>query len=139
MSRHTARIIHAAMTAGVVVIVVTFGVVRQVAPPEPLDELVWVFRLIALVNVIVVIVMARMLRSQLGPLERGEHEDAWWRAYGVPIVLVWALAEGAATVGAVFWLLTGDMPMLVGVSAVSLAVLVANRPTRIVERRAPND
>ena len=133
MNRLSARIIHTAMVAGVVMIVAMFAVFRQISQPQPLEELLWILRLIALANVVGVMVLARIFRSQLQPLQAAEHEDAWWRSYAVPVLLVWALAEGAAIVGAVFWLLTGDMPILVGVSAVSLMVLVANRPARLVE------
>ena len=133
MNRLSARVVHTVMVAGVVMIVITFAVIQQVTQPEPLDELLWILRLIALANVLGVMVLARSFRSQLRPLQAAENEDAWWRSYAVPVLLVWALADGAAIVGAVFWLLTGDMPILVGVSAVSLMVLVANRPARLVE------
>jgi hypothetical protein len=119
------------MVAGVVMIVVMFAVVRQVSEPEPLAELLWILRLIALANVVGVMVLARIFRSQLSPLAAAENEDAWWRANSVPVLVVWAVAEGAALVGAVFWLLTGDMPILIGVSAVSLLVLVTNRPAAL--------
>jgi len=131
MSRQSAQIIHTAMVAGVVMIVAVFAVVRQVSQPEPLAELLWILRLIALANVVGVMVLARIFRSQLSPLTAAENEDAWWRANSVPVLVMWALAEGAALVGAVFWLLTGDMPILIGVSAVSLLVLVANRPAAL--------
>jgi len=134
MNRQAATVIHTAMVAGVVMIVVMFAVVRQVSQPEPLTALLWVLRLIALANVVGVMVLARIFRSQLGRLETADNEDAWWRANSIPVLVVWALAEGAAFLGAVFWLLTGDMLILVGVSAVSLMVLVANRPAALAER-----
>jgi hypothetical protein len=134
MNRQSGRIIHTAMVVGVVMIVVMFAIVRQASQPEPLAELLWVLRLIALANVVGVMVLARIFRSQLGPMEAAENEDDWWRANSAPVLVVWALAEGAAVLGAVFWLLTGDMPILVGVSAVSLMVLVANRPGALAER-----
>ena len=134
MNRQAAMVIHTAMVAGVVMIVVMFAVVRQVSQPEPLTALLWVLRLIALANVVGVMVLARIFRSQLGQVDAADSEDAWWRANSIPALVVWALAEGAAFLGAVFWLLTGDMLILVGVSAVSLMVLVANRPAALAER-----
>jgi hypothetical protein len=133
MNRQSAQIIHGAMVVGVVMIVVMFAVVRQVSQPEPLLELLWILRLIALANVVGVMVLARIFRSQLSPLNAPEDADAWWRAHSAPVLIIWALAEGAALLGAVFWLLTGDMPILVGVGGVSLMVLLANRPAMLLE------
>jgi hypothetical protein len=128
MNRRAAGFVHAAMVAGVVMIVVVFAIVRTLAPPEPLLELVWILRFIAAANLVGVMVLARMFRAQATPRSRGDDGDAWWRTNGLQLFVVWALAEGAALVGAVFWFLTGDMPILIGVSAVSLVILVANRP-----------
>jgi hypothetical protein len=43
-------------------------------------------------------------------------------------MVVWAVAEGAALAGAMFWLLTGDFVILAVVTGVALVLLAANRP-----------
>ena len=132
MNRQAAVVIHTAMVAGVVMIVSTFGLLRQVSQLHPLDQLLWILRLIALVNVVGVVLLVRVFRSQLSPLADAGDEDTWWRVHAMPVLFIWALAEGASVLGAVFWFLTGDPLILVGVSAFCLAVLVTNRPARLV-------
>jgi hypothetical protein len=46
---------------------------------------------------------------------------------------VWALADGTAMAGAVFWLLTGDYVILAIVAGVALALLVMHRPAVLEE------
>lgn len=133
MNHQSARLIHTAMVFGVVTIVGMFAILRQVSQPEPLSQLVWILRLIAFANVVGVVLLVRVFRTQLGPLQAVESEDAWWRVFAMPVLFIWALAEGASVLGAVFWLLTGDLLILIGVSAVSMMVLVVNRPTRLFE------
>ena len=119
------------MVAGVVAIALAFGFVREVAPPDPLN-IVLVLRLVAFAEVVGMLVLWRVLRGGMQPLRGGRDEDAWWQVNGPRAFVVWALAEGSATVGAVFWYLTGDALILVGVLGVSLLVLVVNRPGVLV-------
>jgi len=131
MNRRLAQIVHTAMVVGVLAVALAFGFVRQVAPVEPLSATP-VLRLFAFAEVVGVLVIWRLLRAGMHPLGRGGDEDAWWQANGPRALVIWALADGSATVGAVFWYLTGDASILVGVLGVSLLVLLVNRPATLV-------
>jgi hypothetical protein len=131
MNRRVAQIVHTAMVGGVVAIALAFGFVREVAPAEPLS-IVWVLRLVAFAEVVGVLVIWRVLRAGMQPLRSHGDEDAWWQVNGPRALVIWALADGSATVGAVFWYLTGDASILLGVLGVSLLVLLVNRPGTLV-------
>jgi hypothetical protein len=72
------------------------------------------------------------IRARLPIHQRDDDPDAWWAAHGMRVLVLWVLvlwvlAEGTATIGAVFWFLTGDVAMLI-VFGFSAVLLVRLRP-----------
>ena len=68
------------------------------------------------------------IRARLPIHQRDDDPDAWWAAHGMRVLVLWVLAESAATMGAVFWFLTSDVAMLV-VLAASALLLLRLRPS----------
>ena len=120
------------MVTGVGLMVVVFQFLRQVIDQEPYQDLVLVFRIVALAELVIAVILIRMVRRRMEPFALGGDEVAWWRAHMAQAIIVWALAEGAVLLGAIFWLLTGDLVLLAGVAAVALALLVMNHPRALM-------
>jgi hypothetical protein len=121
-------VLHAALAAGVVLTLAAVAVVRQVTAfqgiPLPLSAL----RLAAFVAAVVALGVSRALRTVL-PAPRGTADVAeWWRRHGRRVLVLWAVAEGTATIGAALWLLSGDAVVLVVASGVGLLLLLTGRP-----------
>lgn len=127
------RLLHAMLVAGVVIIMVVLGVVRAASALDPLTSLIPYFRLAAMGVLIASYVVMRILRLRIEPRRATEDRRHWWQRHLTTALAVWALAEGAAMVGAVFWFLTGDTIILVGVAGLALTLLVMNRPGRLEE------
>ena len=133
LSARTAQILHSAMVAGVVVIAIVFGMLGRLAPLGHLEELVTLFRFVAVAELAMAAVVMRLMRARLEPLRRGGEPDAWWGRFGSRAILIWALAEGSAVFGAVLWFLTGDVVLLAGVTGIALILLVMHRPRTLTE------
>ena len=71
-------------------------------------------------------------RTIEGPGEGGKL-DEWWAGAGPKVVAVWVLSDGAATAGAVFYLLTGSLGVL-GLGCLGVPVLFVARPASLEER-----
>lgn len=72
------------------------------------------------------------LRTRL-PARGTASAEAWWTAQLPRVVALWALAEGAAMLGTVVYLVTGAPVALAGAGA-GLALLAFNTPSMLVER-----
>lgn len=131
-TRRTATLIHVAMVTGVVLIIVVFVFLRQAIELDPYRDLVLVFRIVALAELVFAAIFIRVVRHRMAPFEPGGDEVVWWRTHLGQAVIVWALAEGAALLGAIFWFLTADVALLVGVAGVALALLVLNHPRALL-------
>ena len=123
-----AQLVHFGLVLGIAMIVLVFSVVRPVLGVEQMDDLTTVFRLVAILLLFLTVILMRLFRSRIEPIRSRDERDAWWRANLPKVIIVWALADGAAMVGAVFWLLTGDYVILAVVTGVALALLVMHRP-----------
>ncbi len=128
------RLVHGSLVGGVAVIMTALAFVREVAAPAARPDLLPVFRAVAFAELAVAIVVARVLWARIPSRARATDEAAWWRDAAGPAVVVWSLAEGSALLGGVLWFLTGDPWILIGVTGVALAILVASRPGRLAER-----
>ncbi|NIN11488.1 MAG: hypothetical protein GTN62_08280 [Gemmatimonadales bacterium] len=131
-TRRTATLIHGAMVTGVVLIIVVFVFLRQAIEQEPYRDLVLVFRIVALAELVFAAILIRVVRHRMAPFEPAGDEAEWWRAHLAQAVIIWALAEGAALLGAILWFLTADVALLVGVAGVALALLVLNHPRALL-------
>lgn len=129
MTPTTARLLHAGLLAGVVVMLGALTLVRQAtsAPvaPVPLSAL----RLAAFAAAVVALAANRALRMGLSGLGDGQDRLGWWQENGGRALVLWALAEGTATVGAALWFLSGDSVVLAVASGVGLLLLLTGRPS----------
>lgn len=127
--RRQARIIHLAMIGGAVAAWAMFAVLRVSGLDLPgARPVAWVLTLTALA----VLAGAAAAASVLGRrLERSPAEDdeTWRRRALASLVVTWALAEGAAVVAGVAWLLGGGS-WTVAVAGAGLLVLAVNAPGR---------
>lgn len=128
LTERTARIVHAGIVGGVAIMILVIAALRTTLSLDPFDQLTTVFRVVAVGVLLVSVFVMRAVRSSVEPVAPRGDRDAWWRANMARAMVVWAVAEGAALAGAMFWLLTGDFVILVVVTGVSLALLAANRP-----------
>ena len=134
MNATTARLRHAALIAGVIVTLAALTIARQLTEfaglPLPLAAL----RLVAFATAVALLVVTRVLRMRL-PSPEGEKDlTAWWGKHGRQVLVLWALAEGAATIGGVLWFLSGDAVALTVATGVGLLLLLTGRPASFETR-----
>jgi hypothetical protein len=126
----TARIIHFALQLGAVAVTVVLAAVRATRPPVKGPPALLPVLLAAAVATIA---LAFALKSRLPHRPVGMSADDWWAANLRSAILIWALLESAAMIGAVFYLI-GVGTWGLGVAAAALALLVANGPKRLADR-----
>ena len=126
----TARIVHFALLLGAVLVTVVLAAVRAMNPPARGPAAL----LPVLVGVAVATTaLALALKSRLPPRTGGATADEWWAANLRSAILIWALLEAAAVMGAVFYLIgVGTWGLIV--AAAALALLLANGPSRLADR-----
>jgi O-antigen ligase len=118
MSR-TARIVHAAMIAGLILfgIVAHFIMLPKNPPTGGLDRLLPIFIGLSLLGCALSVVF-----SQLVPRPTDdESDDDFWRRANPRAMIAWALAEGSALLAIVVYSLTGSWAII---SVAILAVVV---------------
>ena len=129
-----ARVVHAAIMVSALTAALllaglrTIGAVPIDAPPAvPTGILrVGAFGLLAGATVIL-----RLLRASLAPLQADR--DAWWAANLGRALAIWALADGAAIVGGVAFLLGGDGLVLALAIGWAVAMFVQYTPGRLTD------
>jgi hypothetical protein len=126
----TARVVHFALLLGAVFVTVVLAAVRATNPPARGPAAL----LPVLVGVAVATTgLALALKARLPPRTGGATADEWWAANLRSTILIWALLESAAVMGAVFYLIgVGTWGLIV--AAAALALLVANGPSRLANR-----
>jgi len=132
--RNPAALIYVLVFAGAVLttsILAVLGFAGIVSPIPDLPSVV--LRVVGLVLLVLVFGVSGMVSGGIRPLAREQDEQDWWTENGSRAVATWALAEGLAVVGGVFWLLTGDLVILVGLGVGGVVILVLNRPGRMME------
>jgi hypothetical protein len=73
------------------------------------------------------------VRRRLPERRTGETDDQWWQANMPSAIVLWATAEGAALVGAVFYLVGGS-PTSLAATALGLALLAFSTPSSLAGR-----
>jgi hypothetical protein len=131
MSSRTASLVHTMLVAGVAVVVVMLAVVRIAYGGATLEGEASVFRIVGAAVLLGGIVAIQAFRRSIPPRRTDEDLEAWWGAYGVRAVIVWAQADGLAMIGAVFWFLTGDV-LFIALVLYGLLTLAFSRPGRLV-------
>jgi F0F1-type ATP synthase membrane subunit c/vacuolar-type H+-ATPase subunit K len=130
----SARIVHGAIVAGLLLFFVVAGAVggrRTGAMTTQPDR-----KPLYLALFVVTAAMfgaATFFAGRLPPRGSGESADAWWRRHLPRVVLVWALVEGPALFGIVAYLLTHDFRTLIATLA-GLALFLHFSPGRIAAR-----
>ena len=128
LTERSARIVHRLLVLGVALMVLVIAGLRPAFGFESMGQLTTVFRVAAVGVLLLSVIAMRIVRGSMDPVGQGDDRDGWWRANFPRAIVVWALAEGSALAGAVFWVVTGDFVILAAVTGVSLALLVWNRP-----------
>ena len=128
MSRRTARVLHAALFGGVLMISIALTIARNAVDINLEGAAASAVRYAGLSLLLATGIVIFKIRARLPIYQRDDDPDAWWAAHGMRVLLLWVLAEGAATMGGVFWFLTGDVAMLV-VLAASALLLLRLRPS----------
>lgn len=131
MTPNIPRILHAALTVGAIVTLVAFVLVSRVAP-APAADLTTVLRAAAGAEILTMVVLMKLVAGRVEPLGMGEDADAWWRTQAPRAIVLWALAEGSAALGAVFWFLSRDQLLLVALGGFGLGALLWLRPGRLI-------
>lgn len=118
MSR-TARIVHAAMLAGLILygIVAHFVMLPKNPPNGGMDSLVPVFIALSLLGCAL-----SAFVSQLVPRPLDESDDDFWRRANPRAIVAWALAEGSALLAITVYSLTGSWATI-SVAIVAVVVL----------------
>ena len=123
MSRRTARVLHAALLAGVFMISIALTIARTAVDINLEGAAASGLRYVGLGLLLATGIVIFKMRARLPIHQRDDDPDAWWAAHGMRVLVLWVLAEGAATMGAVFWFLIGDVAMLVVLGASALLLL----------------
>lgn len=126
------RIIHTALFAGALFMAPFAVLLRLVFPVIDVPDAVLALRVSALIVMVGQAVGVRVLRNRIAPLAPGGDENAWWNAHLLPALTIWAVGEGVALLGSVFFFLAGDLLMLAMIGG-GLFLLLMSRPGRLME------
>ena len=132
-SDRAATLLHSPLTGGVLPILVVGLGIRGVLQTSPLADLAQVSVAAAVVTAVVLLLVVRLIRGGIRPLEAGGDASAWWGANLPRAIALWATAEAASLLGLVAYLLTASLLALGILAGTGLTVLVANRPSQLKE------
>lgn len=127
----TARIIHAAISSGVVILFAVFLYLRSSGSLDVAAESVRLLRIVGYLMLAGGVLASGMLRGRITPRRRGADLAEWWSQNLPKAIVTWAIAEGTGLAAMVMGWLIGDTTLLALGAAVSLALLFASRPTRL--------
>ena len=130
MNAASARVIHGALVGSVLVLVVVLVLVRQFVGLQGVgvDLPAAALRIAVFALVLATLIGRQVLRAGLPDVRSAADAGEWWRSHGARVLAIWALTDGLATVGAVFWFLTGDIVVLAIGTGVGLFLLMMARP-----------
>lgn len=135
-ARRIARILHGALVAGLLVFLGALYLLVRGTPapsPSPTDGAHVMLRLVGAALGIGVLVAVRAVRRQVIPLGPRGDEAGWWQAYLPRAIWIWVLAETAGIAGGVFWWVSGDAVLGLGLAALALAILLWTNPRRLAK------
>ncbi len=125
------RVIHAAISAGLVIVFGVFLYLQALTVPGLAAGTARGLRIAAYALLVLAVLVSGLLRGRIAPRGRDVEPAQWWTANLPGAIAVWALSEagglGAMTLG---WLI-GDTTLLALGAAVGLALLFVNRPGRL--------
>jgi hypothetical protein len=126
-----ARVIHAAVTGGLVLAFAVFLYLRAGVAPELSAETARMLKFVGYVLLAVPVLGSGIVRGRVAPRRHGVDAGEWWTANLPKAVVVWALAESGGLGAMVLGWLSGDTTLLALGAAVALAVLFVSRPSRL--------
>jgi hypothetical protein len=129
-----ARILHAALVFGVMLLVALVYYISSNDPAVPAEALPDRRVLYLALFVVSAALFAAALRL-VGRLVRpapGMAQEEWWRINLGRVVLIWMLVESPAVLGLVAYLLTRDFRTLIA-TFIGLFLFVQYRPARLTE------
>lgn len=129
----TARIIHASLVTGVVLVfAVAWYLGRQTNPPPsaPAARPLYLVLILMAVGLFAgAVFVARGIAAPTG----GTTQDQWWQMNLGRAIVVWALVEAPSLLGLVVYLLTRDARALIATLA-GLLLFANYQPSRLFER-----
>lgn len=127
----TMRMIHAAMFAGVAVMAIVLGVVRNRVPPA-VGGAAGIGVILSGVAVVALAIAAALLRPRVAPRGSDQAPDEYWSNPSTrgSAMILWAVIEGAGLMGVVSFYLTGHFAA-VAVVALALAAGALFRPAAL--------
>jgi FtsH-binding integral membrane protein len=126
------KLIHGALTAGVVLFLLVTAWVHRVTPPAPLLVSGPLLPYVGLGMLAAGLLGLRVLPGPDPAPAPGQTTDQWWMKSQGRLLVRWAVVEGGCLVNAVLWYLSRDRVSLVAAIA-GLAVLLTLRPSRYLE------
>jgi hypothetical protein len=127
-------VLHAAIMVSALTIALLLAGMRTIGavpigtpPPVP----VGIMRVAAVALLAGATVILRLLRASLAP--RHADRDAWWANNLGRALAIWALADGAAIVGGVAFLLSGDGLVLALAVSWAVAMFLQYTPGRMTD------
>jgi len=128
-----ARIIHAALVLGIVMITVLSWAIRDRSmPAEALPDRKVLYIALALASA-TLFGAAAFSVGRLPPATRGGSVDDWWQVNLGRVVLAWALVEAPTLLGVVAYTLTRDFRTLLA-TFIGLLLFASYHPRRLTER-----
>ena len=130
----SARIIHAALVAGVLTFSMVAWYIGQssAVPAEALPDRKVLYVALTLVSA-VLFGGAMFTVARLGHIGSGDSQDDWWRANLGKAVLIWSLVEAPCLLGLVAYTLTHDFRTLIA-TFIGLLFFGSYRPSRLIVR-----
>ena len=127
-----AKLIHGALTAGVVLFLLVTAWVHRVTPPAPVLVSGPLLPYVGLGILAAGLLGLRVLPGPDPVPGPGQATDQWWTTSQARLIVRWAVVEGGSLVNAVLWYLSRDRVSLLAAIA-GLAILFALRPSRYLE------
>lgn len=124
------RAIHGALVVSVLLVVGVLFLLSRIAPRAVVDFGVPV-RTVGFAAGLGLVLAFLVLRGRVRPPESDDAVAI--RRNAVAVVVLWAVLEGVATLGAVFWYLTGEAVLLATPTGVGLVLLLAARPGALLD------
>ena len=124
-------IIHTALFVGALFVAPAAVLLRVLFPVVDVPHAILGLRLTALGLFVALSLVVRILRSRIQPLDPNGDENAWWNAYLIPALTIWAIGESVSMLGSIFFYIAGDALMLAVIGG-GLLLLFWSRPGRLM-------
>ncbi len=120
--------IHAAITAGVVIVFGVFLVLRARMDPVAAGGATPTLKWIGLGTLAIAAVISYRIRSRIAGPTAGTDRNEWWIEHLGTAMVSWAVAEGGGLAAIILGWLVGNSTVMAAGAAVALALLFVTRP-----------